>query len=664
MLRKYAASMVAIAVAACAGSSWADSPAAAPAPPTRQAIYNDAQSAYDAGDWQAAITGFNQVLAGAKSTSRSTGVIRGRLARALLRRGRIDEAQATAAQALVEIRQGETGPDADLAEAYLTLGDVLRFKLDLDPAVGAYRQARALATGPTAASLILSADIGTILANMVTHPDLAAQTAAALIADQKAFDALPSPDRALILTLRARAELNRGDLDKALDYTVKALALSGDVHSTRVNLNQVTVRSDAGLISAIRHDETGMHEYFAYSGAGHLPSEDWLSGASTELPICNAEVTPEDTAVIEFSISEDGRTVGAAPVYASRPGQMGVIFARAVRTWRWRTEGVAKLDPFWRASIRMQLRCLTTPRAIELDEPFAVATRAWLRANGVRVSLGDASAAVGAAPVKAGGDLGRVSGLVAKVFSPNTGAGARIEAAAALDELLDKAGAPPEVRAFIIIASLGPNERSLNHAAAAGRARALGAAAPRFDVIPGGARSAAWLRTEQAIALEYSGDFPAARPPLEAVVALPIASLASEDPIRRVAILHLSLIDRFTGHEEAARARLTSAGMTGAQCSLLDVRPVPRKAGISSENFPEEALRWGFEGWLKEAFDIGPDGAVTDVRTVMAYPPFVFGPATEATLKHFRYMPPTLGDKVLGCAGETLSVHYVEPRSR
>ena len=643
----------------CAGSALADG--LAPPHLTRQALYDGAQAAYDAGDWDGAISGFNQALVGAKSSSRTTGVIRGRLASALLRRGRLAAAQAAAVQAITEIRQGAAGPDADLADAYLTLGDALRFELDFDPAIAAYRQVLALATGPAAPAQMLSADIGMILSSTVTQPELAAQIADGLIANQPTFMALPAADRALIFTLRARAELNRGDSRKALNFEDKALALSGNLTSSHINLRQVTVREDAGLIYAVRHDEEGMREYFARAGAGHLPSEDWFSGAKTELPVCGPEVSPDDTAVVEFAIGEDGRTLGAAPIYASRPGQMGVVFARAVRDWRWRAETVAKLEPFWRASIRVQLRCVTTPPAIELSEPFAAATNNWLAANGLDPHLGEAgSAATDASAANSrGGDLGRIAQLILKAKSHYSTAQTRIEAGRALDLLLEKAGAPPEMRAYMWVASLTDNQRAPGRAAeGGGRAQALAVMATR---LPAGERSAAWIRTEQAISLETNGDFVGARAPLERVAELPTSRLPSDDPIRRVAVLHLSLVDRATGHEDAARARLTTAGLTGDQCSLLDVRPLPRNTAVTSDDFPREAERWRFEGWVREAFDIAPDGAVTKVRTVVAYPPFVFGPATESTVKSFRYLPPTLGDKVLGCAGASLNFRYGLP---
>lgn len=126
-------------------------------------------------------------------------------------------------------------------------------------------------------------------------------------------------------------------------------------------------------------------------------------------------------------------------------------------------------------------------------------------------------------------------------------------------------------------------------------------------------------------------------------------------------MLHLALIDKRRGAPVLADKRLDDAGIDAEQCSLLDVRPVPQNMEISSNAFPQEAINWRFEGSAREAFDIAADGHVEDVRTVIAYPPFVFGPTTEKAVARFRYLPPTLGSEVLGCVGQTVNVQFRLP---
>ncbi len=654
--------LLALTLASLAGAAEADAPAAAVSSPAqgRQAIYNQAQAAFDAGDWDKAITGFDDVLAKAPRNGRPEAIIRSRLAEALLNTGRIDEAQTQATRAVEALRGASSGPDADLASAYLTLGDVLRANLSDDAAIQAYEQAQVSAAGEAASDASLQAAIGVIQSAMVTHPDLAVSTADGLISS-KSFAAYPRDLQAQILSLRARAELNHGDARGAQVFIDRAVKLSGPVAAGKVTMAQVIVRSDAALIYARLNDDATTREFLAYSGSGRLPTKYWLSGADIEAPVCGPEMAPEDTAVVEFAIGADGRTLSAAPVYSSRPGQTGVEFARAVREWRWRPEAVAKLDAFWRSAMRFQLRCATRPPPLGLNDPFYDATRKWLLSKGVSDNLRDLAPEAGdiaSAPAEEPESLSNIPILFRRL--PLDDASRLAADAAKLNALLIQAGAPVEARA--VVASLSARTASMSlRGDAAGRARILADLIPTFDALAGGEHSAAWLRVELAVALETSGDFAQASKPLETVVALPPEVLASDDPIRSVAILHLSLLDRRAGNPAGALARLNGAGLTEQKCDLLDVRPVPTNRSVSADEFPAEAQKWGFEGFVRAGFDIAADGSVKQVRALISYPPFVFGDATEKVLARFRYLPPTLGDTSLGCTGQTLTVNYVLP---
>ena len=79
---------------------------------------------------------------------------------------------------------------------------------------------------------------------------------------------------------------------------------------------------------------------------------------------------------------------------------------------------------------------------------------------------------------------------------------------------------------------------------------------------------------------------------------------------------------------------------------------------IASSAFPDEALRWRFEGYVLTDFAIAPNGGVKDVRVTLSYPPFVFDQATIKGVDGFRYIPPRLGGQVLGCEGQTQAVQF------
>lgn len=479
-----------------------------------------------------------------------------------------------------------------------------------------------------------------------------------LIADPHFFDPLSAKGKATILALRARVELNRRDAKSALPFLNKALSLSGPLTS-KVSLEDVAMRADAALIYQQLGDDENTKRYLAYTGAGHLSSNDWLSGVK-ELPVCGADLKPEDIAIVQFGIGSDGQTQGAMPVYASRRGEMGVIFADAVRNWRWEKAAIAKLDPFWRASIRLQLGCVTRPPADPLSKSFADEADGWLEAQGVGhaadmhfgAAVRDATQSATLRPLAEAMGNARKAGMT----------GIWAARAAEVDAVLVRMGAPVAVRVVAAAAIINPPQSTSVKGAAQTRADRLALLIPKVDGMPDAARAAAWLRTDRAIALETIGRLDEARSMLDAVEGLPTATLPAEDPIRRVATIHMSLIERLRGNPAAADARLRKTGITADQCDLFDVQPVPANVSVASTQFPTEALRWGFEGYVREAFDIAADGSVKQVRTVIAYPPFVFANATEKAVARFRYIPPTLNGEVLGCANQTQSIRFSIPR--
>jgi tetratricopeptide (TPR) repeat protein len=640
---------LAAVLTAFAVSAFAADPAASS---SNQSVYNDAQAAFDKSDWPAAAAGFRKVLTTAKLSDRSRGVIEVRLTAALINSGLSAEGEGVAEQALQHL-DPVRGPDADLAAAYLELGEALRGDLAEDQAIHAYQRAIVLSADPASAPVRVSATFGLMISATVTQPDLAAKAGDALLGDPAIMAGLTPPVKGVLNSLRARAELNRGNLRAALNFTKAAIGFGRTIGESKVTLSDLSIRGDAALVYAKFGDQERTREYLANTGAGHLPTEDWLSGARMPVPLCGPSVRPDDVAVVEFAIAADGRTVGAAPIYASRPGQMGVVFARAVKTWRWRADSVAKLDAFWRASIRIQLRCELQPEPETLADPFIESADHWLMTRQL------AEAADGAAKAHPAAEALALFKSVRHFVGDNS----KTVQIARLETVLDSMKPPAEVRA----AAVWYEAPATNGAVRGGvrereSARFLEVRSSSIAAMPGGARPAAWLRTEAALIYEASGQFESAAPLLSLAAATPLDDLPKDDPVRLIAVLHQSLQDRRAGNAGAADARLAGAGVTATGCSLLDVAPVPVVTSMSSEIFPQEAARWGFNGFVREAYDISDTGAVTDVRTIIAYPPFVFEGATEGAVKQFRYLPPTINGHVVGCAGKTVSVKYVAPK--
>lgn len=639
--------------AACAavlggGIASAQAPAQNP-----QMMFNTAQAAFEKGDFAAAISGYRAALAGLPSSARSVAVIRSRLAYALRQTGQFDPAMAEATLAVHAFAAQNVSRNDDLAYALLLLGSFHRGGATNAQAITELQRAIAAETDPTSANA-LSARYTLAMAAVTEQPDLSAKTLDIIRADAPGFAKLPKTDQANILSVRALADLNRGQPKLATHFIEQALDLTGRT-TTKVSISQIRIRGNAALIYAQLGDAEKVRQYLTYSGAGHLPDQSWLTMSDKDLPVCGGDVAPQDVAVIEFAIGNDGHVTGANAVFASKPGALGSVFAAMAAQWSWQPTALAKLDPFWRQSVRLELRCVKRPPLLALEDPFRERTRDWLTQMHVDPDV----VAPSSDPNQTGASA--IPQALAAMHTAKDDR-SRAEAVTTLDALLVSLDAPADARAYALYMGSVPTRSATRRSYEGDKARLLATALARLATQPGAEHARAWLRTEQALALEVSGMLPPARALLQTVIATPPATLPQDDPIRSLAQLHLALIDKRDGAPARADQRLTEAGITPEQCSLLDVRPVPQNTAISNSAFPSEAQRWNFEGNVRVAFDIAADGHVTDVRTVLAYPPFVFGPSTEKAIARFRYFPPTLGTEVLGCVGQSNNVIYHLPK--
>ena len=647
--------MVVVAMVA-ATAAQADPPVESP-----QAIYDAAQAAFDRSDWTAAIAGFRRVARPAQRgrVSPAQASIRSRLALALARSGQFAEARLSARIA-IDALTGQKS--SDLATAWLALGDADRFDLELRTALADYEQAIATSPPGDLAEVRRLANLAITMVATTVDPERAAAAADALITDRALMASLDREVRAQYNMIRARAELNRGHLSDALRYVREAVSQSGGGETRRINLVQVAIRADAAIAFQLNHDEENTRKFITFTGAGHNGGQQWISGDVMDPPTCGADLQPDDTAVIDFAISEDGHVVEAQPIYASRAGDVGTLFARAVRGWHWSPDAVHAIDPFWRASIRVQLRCIMRPAPTALDDEFLQFTQHWLDEQGAvqdDVALLQRRDIAPDDPRLGGTDRAALAALMVRRFqlgAPDADIDGR------LDRALDATAAPAEVRALVIFKRVPRQKSATLRSWAIARVRWFTAQLPAFETRFPGSRAAAWLRLELAIATEQTLDLRTARPFLETIAALPPAALNATDPIRRIAVLHLAALDAHDGKADVAQQRLISAGIDHESCSLIDTRPVAENESISSGQFPTEALRWGFDGFVRSAFDIAADGSVTNVRSVIAYPPFIFDEGTSRAVSRFHYLAPALSGAPLGCDGQTVNVRYHSPR--
>jgi tetratricopeptide (TPR) repeat protein len=630
---------------------------AAPASPA-QATYDMAQAAQDKNDWSTAADGFRSLIPanpGAELT-RPRAVIASRLAVALVHLSRFDEARVMGERAVRSLPEG----DPELPEALLATADASRAGYDYPAAAQYYRRAMDAAAKAGNVTAGLSARAGFAVLGATLDPGSVQAVLSPIFSDKALMAGLDKVSLAYAEDLSARAAMNAGDLPTALKWINKAVQDSGGL-STQVTLAQIAIRNDAAIISSLRKNDEETRKYLTYTGAGHLTNSDWIHQYDGALPVCglDADVRPDDTVVVQFSIADDGHVTEATPLYASRTGLIGATFAQSVSQWQWDPAALKGVKAFWRNALVLQLRCQSRPSPEGFGKPVHRALNAWLSGQGVDTSDHPDSFVSPADPRLAMDGPAAIPALLGRIDSRDPGRKAH---AAQLRAILDKYGAPPSAYALLIQneAGIASYQAGSFKAQQQASAASYGQAVPAFRNRYPDDVATAFLLLNWALTLEDSGDFRKAYPLLQSVAAMPDATLPQDAPMRKVALLHIALVGQRLGDPGAAHA-LASSGISADECTLFDTHPIATSMSIASSQFPQEAYRWHFEGHVKESYDIGEDGHVANVRTIVAYPPFIFSDSTEQAVRQFRYIPPKIGDTAVGCSGETQSVNYRIP---
>ena len=633
---------------------------------TLQAEYDAAQAALDKGDYETAAAGFERLLtkmSAKQAASRSGAQIRVLLGEAQLALGQRSAAIESFERALpafggdsAEERRERT-LHYDIGRAYEGLHDYDDARRHLEKAIGegGYADDRRSA---------LSLQVALARVTAFNAPDVARRALTSALPEVQALLKDQSDLLGDIYALRGRIELNHGQPLEAHDWFERAVKVAGGL-TRKVSVADTRIRGDMALATYLLGDKDAARKYLAYTGAGHLPDGGLDYGADMELPNCAAnELKPEDMVVVEFSVAADGRVVTATPIYSTRPGKAEIPFLRAVSQWSWAPESAAKLEPFWRQAIRLELRCSNEPQRVPLALSFKPVIDAWMKSKGIQpFEAGDLSHAA-AAPIlrreleRRDAAFGATSPQLLPLLldlASNWTIGSK-ETAALLSRALpiaQAAAAPVELRTAIEIELANTTDKGWE------RRGALAALLKRLEADGSGqTRAAAWVRVTLGQAYEWWKNPSEASQLYRAVVDQPKSAVADADPIRQLALLRLASLSAADKKFDEASRILAATGLRPDQCALVDVAPMPTKAGLGSDAFPREALRWGFEGWVKVSYDIDTSGKPTGIRTVMAYPPFIFGPSTERAVADFRYRPIYREGTAVGCSGYTQPVRY------
>ena len=644
-----------------------------------QDAYNAAQAALDAGKDEEAAQGFAALLAklpnDTKPGGRTAALIRARLGSAYMRMndaasaiGPLERARADMPTATEADRRERLTVQIDLARALDASQERVRAKQ-------AYRDALADASALQSELEVLNARLGLGRLSVFDDPATARQEldTAIQLAVKLKVDGEPL---ASVYGLRGRVELNHGDLPAAKKWFELGLKSAGGM-GRKVSVIDTRIRSDLGIVNFLLGNQVTAREYFAFTGAGRLPDGGITSGAETPLPYCGAAtgVDPADMVIVDFTIAGDGRVLAPTTVYSTRPGVIEDAFERSVASWSWNPDSLAKLNQFWRNSVRLQLRCVGTGARGSVDSDFWREWSGWAKSKGLSGSPVAASDVLQLPLLRA--ELARrasVHGPMAPQLLPvllGLASNSIVSRAEAKDtvkrvnEILLETDVPTNVRIQwelvfeTMLGSGGGTKTSYSKAYARAIAQTIPALLARIEARGEGAtKGAVLVRLTLATMHETSGDKAVAQALFSAVVATPFAVLPDGHPMRQVALLRLASIAASNRQIGVARAALDATGLSPDQCAIVDASPLKKLGGASQFEYPPEAMGWGFGGFTQVAYDIDAAGKPLNVRTVIAYPPFIFSKVVEEGVRRFRYEPMFRDGANAGCGGMMQGINF------
>jgi TonB family protein len=658
-------------------------PAGAAAQSSVQQDFDAAQAALTARDIPAARQRFEALLKRLPQApgNRSAALVKARLGSALVLDGEPEAAEQLLSEAIAVLAKPT---QADTEERTMALVDRAKAREAIGLFRGAaedLRAAREAGLFPPGAVLDVTTKAALARVLIWSEPREAARLLDELAALPPATWGESRDALALVHALRGRVELNGPDPAAALPHLRRAAQLSGGTSSTRINLTDARVRGDLAIAYYLTGQREEQQRLVAYSGGGTAPAKGLGRAASQPLPACGeaTELAPDDVAVVEFGIGDNGRVGAVTPVLVKRAGAPAAgspppetLFVQAVRDWFWNVGDVAALDPFWRQAIRVELRCDSArPESNLVGSSMAAAAAQALDRLGVRPRppLPDNDAAalpliraeLAAREAADGASSVQLLAPLMALSRSNSAAPAEERVAATRREitLLEAAGTEPGAlavaRVWLAQAEGWDLRKAQRERLVRDRLRPLLASE---EARAPDARSTNYVRLTLAEAHDALREPAEASALLERIAATQEGALGRADPIRTAALLRLSNIAAAGRDMARAATALEATGLTPEQCALVDVRPEPRNMRVTSDDFPEMARRWGSSGFARVSYDITADGRPVNVRAVVASPPFTFAEATAKAAESFRFQPVFRPGNTLGCVGNSQNFRF------
>lgn len=547
-------------------------------------------------------------------------------------------------------RLGQAGADFrdEVHDATVMLGQIALQRWDYATAADRFKEALAGPARPDRARLLVS-----FARAKVFDPGpeaLAALDEAEAIIREKA-----PTDRdslAAIQTIRGRALLNQGRNTEGYEALKQALKLSGGL-TLKTTLTEASMRGDLAQAALLNGDDDEARKYLAYTGAGRIAQSPFSTPVFMAAPDCG-DVTglkPDDVAIVEFGIDDSGLVSGAETVYTRSGPDVAAAFAQAVSGWRWNPEKLSDIPAFYKAATRVEMRCSLSQAGPAIISAIKGPTNEWIEsvignqyqeARDLRQALTNLSALASASAAK-GDYKGEAAALTVMLMYPLTDAD-YVRLSDRFLSLAPKANPPAAAMLFVRVAR-----------ARAVKDKRMGARTALLSLLDDPATAADPVAANTIRLLAATEDrYPGAKRDYDLIaLAATDTRLEPTHPLRQRALLEMANRAAATGDIAQAQSYFTQTGLTEQQCALIGLTPALKRTGASAADYPMEALRMGFEGWVNVQFDIQADGKPASARAIIAYPPLIFVPAAQRMAGDIRYKASYRPEGSAACTGNS-----------
>lgn len=639
-----------------AGQSAAQVPA-----PTTQQMFDQATKAAEELKCAEAVPLFEKLESNARLMRNETvrAAIELRKGVCLLRLGRVEEGEPALLRALPTLASRGNEFGDEVRRAHFLLGHVEANRFDYAAAATEFKRALEGVTGSARLQALMP------LAQVLTFDRdgeaLRFATEARTIA--LADPALGKREVAAVQTQFARVLLNEGREKEAYSELKDSLRKQGGLDMS-VGVFDLATRSDLAIAASLIGDREAAQKYLVYTGAGRFKESPFARATSMQHPLCGAAtgLKPDDYAIIEFSLAEDGHVQRATPIYSTGGRSAAVAFARAVAGWSWSPEAAKAIPPLFRYMTRIEIRCTTAGERPPPTLPLAAAYADWIEGltktqvkwqrtpDAKAVPLQRAALAEGRSSNDRSSQLSALVALGTNPVLTNAERSNLLSEAVRQAEAMD---APVSARSHIAIAHLtakSQNGRQLREMLRTFLAR------PEVAADPLSAATARLLVAARNFRVGPAAD---AEDLLKAVATMP--QLPNGHPLKVAALLELANQYAAKADIEGARKMFEQTGLTAEQCAFIGLQPAMRRTGVSSTAYPVDAGRMGFEGWLRTEFDVATDGSTIQPRILTAYPPMVFNDAGIKISKGMRYTASYRPENGVACTARQESVAFRMP---